>query len=80
MFPLQEIDMARKIMYLAIYYGKIGTNRTEKINFDFLKITIALKNVKTRNILLSMMEITESVHKGFIIKWVDMREKEEKQY
>ena len=61
MFPLQEIDMARKIMYLAIYYGKIGTNRTEKI-------TIALKNVKTRNILLSMMEITESVHKGFIIK------------
>ena len=24
MFPLQEIDMARKIMYLAIYYGKIG--------------------------------------------------------
>ena len=24
MFPLQEIDMARKIMYLAIYHGKIG--------------------------------------------------------
>ena len=73
MFPLQEIDMARKIMYLAIYYGKIGTNRTEKIS-------IALKNVKTRNILLSMVEVTESVHKGFIIKWVDMREKEEKHY
>ena len=73
MFPLQEIDMARKIMYLAIYYGKIGTNRTEKIS-------IALKNVKIGNILLSMVEVTESVHKGFIIKWVDMREKEEKHY
>ena len=74
MFPLQEIDMARKIMYLAIYHGKIGTNRTEN------KITLALKNLKTRNILLSMMEVTESVHKGFIIKWVDVREKEEKHY
>ena len=53
MFPLQEIDMARKIMYLAIYHGKIGTNRTEN------KITLALKNLKIRNILLSMMEVTE---------------------
>ena len=30
MFPLQEIDMARKIMYLAIFHGKVETNTTEK--------------------------------------------------
>ena len=73
MFPLQEIDMARKIMYLAIFHGKVETNTTEKI-------TIALKNVKISNILLSMMELTESIHKGFIIKWVIVREKEEKHF
>ena len=36
MFPLQEIDMARKIMYLAIFHGKVETNTTEKNYWDIL--------------------------------------------